>query len=198
VKAKDSSGNESSSLVRTWTVDTTPPEISVPADITAEATGSNGATVDYSASANDVISGSITPRCSPPSGSTFGLGATTVECSAEDEAGNDTNATFNVTVEDKTPPKVIVPSDITQRATSFSGATVNYNPAPTATDIVDGDLSSDKVSCDHATGSTFGLRITTVTCTATDSHNNTVRDGRVARFQEFTDTGALSHALGEG
>ena len=67
-----------------------------------------------------------------------------------------------------------------------------------ATDIVDGDLSSDKVSCDHATGSTFGLRITTATCTATDSHNNTVRDGTVARFQEFTDTGALSHALGEG
>lgn len=30
------------------------------------------------------------------------------------------------------------------------------------------------------------------------AHLFTVRDGRVTRFQEFTDTGALSHALGAG
>ena len=176
VKAKDAAGNESAPLVRTWTVDATPPEITAPADITAEATGSDGATVEYDASANDLISGPTEPDCSPASGSTFGFGTTTVECSAEDPAGNEASATFDVTVRDTTPPEIIVPPDTTQRATSSSGAAVNYDPAPTATDTVDGDLGSDKVSCDPPSGSTFPLGTTLVTCTATDSHDNTGTD----------------------
>ncbi|MDH5243096.1 MAG: HYR domain-containing protein, partial [Chloroflexota bacterium] len=59
-------------------LDTTPPVVTVPADITTEATGPSGAVVTYSASATDDVDGTLTPTCVPASGSTFPLGATTV------------------------------------------------------------------------------------------------------------------------
>jgi hypothetical protein len=40
---------------------------------------------------------------------------------------------------------------------------------PTANDLVDGPVA---VTCDHASGSTFPLGTTLVTCTATDGHSN--------------------------
>jgi len=46
---------------------------------------------------------------------------------------------------------------------------VNYT-APTAMDIVDGTVAA---SCDKASGSTFALGSTTVTCTAKDAAGNT-------------------------
>ncbi|MEE9534834.1 MAG: HYR domain-containing protein, partial [Acidimicrobiia bacterium] len=84
--------------------DTTPPVVSVPADITAEATGPSGAVVTFVSSANDAVDGSLTPTCAPASGSTFALGTTTVTCSATDTAGNMGTASFSVTVQDTTPP----------------------------------------------------------------------------------------------
>ena len=67
--------------------DTTPPVLSLPSDITAEATSPNGAAVTYTVSATDDVDGAVTPTCTPASGSTFGLGLTTVTCSATDQAG---------------------------------------------------------------------------------------------------------------
>src|SRR5262249_18491298 len=61
------------------------------------------------------------------------------------------------------------PADINNvEATSASGAVVTYTN-PTATDVVDGSVA---VSCVPASGSTFALGSTTVTCTATDAHGN--------------------------
>ena len=54
-------------------------------------------------------------------------------------------------------------------ATSYSGATVDYTN-PTATDNIDGSVSVD---CVPASGSTFVLGNTTVTCSATDGSSNT-------------------------
>ena len=64
--------------------------------------------------------------CTPASGSTFPLGATTVSCSATDKAGNTATGTFAVTVQDKTPPVVTVPADMTVDATGPSGAVVTF------------------------------------------------------------------------
>ncbi|MBI4199822.1 MAG: HYR domain-containing protein, partial [Chloroflexi bacterium] len=86
--------------------DTTPPTVTVPANITAEATGPSGEVVTYAASASDLVSGVLTPTCAPASGSTFPLGTTTVTCSATDGAGNTGSANFTVTVQDTTPPTI--------------------------------------------------------------------------------------------
>ncbi|MHB8651344.1 MAG: HYR domain-containing protein, partial [Gaiellaceae bacterium] len=147
--------------------DTTPPALSLPSAITAEATGPSGAVVSYSASASDLVDGPVTPVCSPASGSTFPLGTTTVTCTATDAAGNHSSGTFSVTVQDTTPPALSLPSAITAEATGPSGAVVSYSAS--ASDLVDGPVTP---VCSPASGSTFPLGTTTVTCTATDAAGN--------------------------
>ena len=46
----------------------------------------------------DVVGGDIVIVCRPPSGSTFPLGETVVQCTATDEAGNTARASFVITV----------------------------------------------------------------------------------------------------
>jgi hypothetical protein len=83
--------------------DTTRPDLTVPADITT-----TNPVVTYTATATDIVDGSITPVCDPPSGSTFPIGTTEVVCTATDSSLNDTTASFFVTVlADTTPPVVI-------------------------------------------------------------------------------------------
>jgi hypothetical protein len=77
-------------------VTVTPPVLSLPADIQATATSSAGAVVNYSASASDE-DGDVPIDCAPVSGSTFALGTTTVNCSAENVAGR-TDGNFKVHV----------------------------------------------------------------------------------------------------
>src|SRR5262249_5778917 len=62
------------------TVDSTPPVITVPSNITVEATSAAGAAVSYTASAIDQDDPVASFGCSPASGSTFGFGTTTVTC----------------------------------------------------------------------------------------------------------------------
>lgn len=150
--------------------DVTGPTISVPQDMNVEATSPSGAAVTYTVTATDDRDPSPMLTCTPASGSTFAIGTTTVNCAATDASSNSTDASFKVTVEDKTAPAFEnVPSDITVPATGPSGATFNYTP-PTATDLVSGPAS---VTCDPAPGATFAIAVTTVTCTATDATDNT-------------------------
>lgn len=88
--------------------DVTPPVVTVESK-TVEATGPDGATTTYAASATDNVDGPLTPACSPASGSLFGLGATTVTCEATDAAGNTGTGTGTITVVDTTPPSVGCP-----------------------------------------------------------------------------------------
>ncbi len=60
-----------------------------------------------------------------------------------------------------------MPANITTNATSPQGAVVTYTP-PTATDE-SGDSSTASVTCTPASGSTFAIGTTTITCRATDS-----------------------------
>ena len=64
--------------------------------------------------------------CTPASGATFPLGATTVSCTATDTRGNSGAASFTVTVTDTTGPVVTVPANATVEATSATGATFTY------------------------------------------------------------------------
>jgi len=169
----DDSGNVGKGTFSVLVQDTTAPDVEVPADVTVEATGPTGADVTYPAteiSAHDVVDGDLEPSCVPPSGSHFTLDDTaTVTCSATDNAENTGYGTFDVTVVDTTAPALTVPGDITVGATSASGAVVSYSA--TATDIVDGAV---RPVCTPASDSTFAPGTTTVTCTATDAHGNSV------------------------
>ncbi|HEX5822923.1 MAG TPA: HYR domain-containing protein, partial [Candidatus Limnocylindrales bacterium] len=148
----------------------TPPEITVPADQTAEATSASGAVVSFTASAIDAEDAPPpTPTCAPVSGSTFPLGTTTVNCSVTDSGGLSDTGSFHVTVRDTTAPTLVgMPADMTLTTNNPAGATLTYTK-PTATDTVD---PSPGVVCAPASGSTIPVGTTTVTCTATDASGN--------------------------
>lgn len=146
--------------------DTTPPVISGPGNIVTEATGPSGAVVTFTATATDDKDGSVSVLAMPASGSTFALGTTTVDLGASDSAGNEAYATFNVTVQDTTPPIITSPSDITEEATSAAGANVSFSVS--ATDIVDGSVAA---TATPGPG-TFALGTTAVNVSATDAAGN--------------------------
>lgn len=79
-------------------LDTTPPTLSVPSRVVADATSSTGAAVSYTVSAADDTDPAPTVACAPASGSSFPIGDTTVGCSASDSSGNTTTASFVVHV----------------------------------------------------------------------------------------------------
>jgi uncharacterized membrane protein len=78
-------------------VDTTPPIISIPGDIAANATSRVGVVVTFDATATD-DSGVVSVDCQPGSGSVFAIGTTPVSCTATDGSGNIDAGAFNVTV----------------------------------------------------------------------------------------------------
>jgi hypothetical protein len=103
----------------------------------------------------------------------FGLGTTTVGCTATDAHGHRAAGTFLVKVRDTTAPTIAgVPADRTLQATGPAGAATGWT-APTAADLVDGTVA---VTCDHAPG-TFPLGSTLVTCTTTDAAGNRASAG---------------------
>jgi hypothetical protein len=78
---------------------TIPPIVNVPTQpITVEATSQSGALVNYNVSATDNNDMIVVPICDPPSGSSFSLGNTTVNCTAIDNDGNSAVASFSVIV----------------------------------------------------------------------------------------------------
>lgn len=147
--------------------DTTPPQLVLPSLLTEEATSAAGATVTFVATATDLVDGDLVADCVPASGSLFGLGTTTVACSATDTGGNVSEGAFDVEVEDTTPPSLVLPAPITMAATSPAGTTVTF--VATATDLVDGNRPVD---CVPPSGSLFPFGTTTVVCAASDSRGN--------------------------
>jgi len=169
---------------------------SVPADIVVEADGVDGSIVMYAMpTATDVfgVDADVDVACLPASGSLFAFSApgpttTTVNCTATDDSGNEDSASFNVTVQDTSPP--VFPPD-------FPGTTTpDAEPfvlAPDANsfqlfwgpfDVTDSDPNID-VSCnvgELVPGPTppytfvydFPVGDTTVVCTATDSNGASV------------------------
>ena len=147
--------------------DSIPPELSLPVNQEAEATSTNGAIVDFIATANDLVDGEVTTNCTPASASMFPIGSTDVSCSAEDASGNAVSGSFSVAVVDTTAPVLTVPANTSAQAIGLNGATVSY--AAAATDLVDPNVT---ISCTPVSGSLFALGSTQVDCTATDASLN--------------------------
>ena len=140
------------------------------------------ATVDYFVTVSDDQPGA-TVSCVPPPGSIFPKGVTTVVCVATDAAANKSTNSFVVTVLDRELPTLQLPANITVTiATNESSAVVNFNA--TATD----NCSVPTVVCTPASGSTFPLGTTPVTCAATDADGNAASGSFTVTVQRYRDT----------
>jgi hypothetical protein len=91
-------------------LDEVAPVLNLPADIVVDAQGSDGAIVNFSATATDVVSGGVPVTTEPESGTLFAVGKTAVICEAIDDAGNRSVAGFAVTV--RKPQPRITPSAV--------------------------------------------------------------------------------------
>jgi hypothetical protein len=149
---------------------TSPPIFNnVSSNITAEATGPNGAAVSFtSPTALDADNQNASVVCAPASGSTFPLGTTPVTCTATGADGSVSTTMFNVTVHDTTGPVITTPSNISvQAAKKATSAVVTF--AVSAHDLVDGNVPAIATP---PSGSSFPVGTTTVHVTAQDSHGN--------------------------
>jgi hypothetical protein len=188
--ATDSNGNAAASTTFTiHVVDTTGPALNLPANITADATGTSGRVVTYFASATDLVDGPVAVICSPASGSTFPLGPTVVNCSATDSHSNSSSGSFMINIQDQDSPTITLPANITREATGPSGVVVNYSA--TASDAVDGPRP---VTCSPASGSTFGLGTTTVNCSASDLSGHTTNAAFLVTVRDTTAPTIAFHA----
>src|SRR5439155_17646435 len=163
----DGQGN-SAACTFTFTVcDAEAPVIACPLTIrVSPPIGACVSNVTFAVTATDNC-GTATVTCTPASGSSFALGPTTVNCSASDGHGNTATCSFTVTVSDTDAPVITCPADI---SVSTSGGTCasNVTFAVTATD----NCGTAAVTCTPASGSSFALGPTTVTCSANDGHGN--------------------------
>ncbi len=121
--------------------------------------GQCGAVVNFSPPFPSGDCGTVS--CSPPSGSFFPPGTTTVTCTAS----TGPSCSFTVTVQPP-PPTITCPANITTTAppscNQAASVVVNF-PAPTASDV----CGSITLVCVPPSGSSFPVGTTTVTCTAT-------------------------------
>jgi hypothetical protein len=183
--AIDNRDNETTVQIGIAVADRTAPTISGTPTLEANADPGTGtallalevglvATDDPLVDPDPVLSCTATaPALSTPaiSGETVGPGTYSVSCFATDDSNNlSAEFTYTLTVVDNTPPVLTgVPDNIVgEEATGPEGAIVTYD-GPTASDTA-GDAT---VSCSPASGATFSLGTTTVTCTATDDGGNT-------------------------
>jgi hypothetical protein len=78
--------------------DTTPPVLSLPGNITLHQDQPGGRVVNYTATATDDVDPAPAVTCTPPSGSLFPVGTTTVTCQATNAAGLTAAGSFDVTI----------------------------------------------------------------------------------------------------
>jgi hypothetical protein len=103
--------------------DTTPPVISTPADIVVKSTtkGLDTVVVTFPTPGATDNCGVASVVCSPPSGSAFPPGVTTVTCTATDTSNNTAHSSFNVLVYDKN-----LQDDISHDMLSFVSTSGDY------------------------------------------------------------------------
>ena len=148
--------------------DAEPPKVNCPPDLTVcNDPGQCSAVATYVSSATDNC-GLASFACSPPSGSVFPKGTTTVTCTAVDTSGNTSSCSFKVTVNDCEPPQVTCPPDITVcNDPGQCSAQVFFTV--TATD----NCALQSLVSTPPSGSIFPKGTNTVTSVATDTSGNT-------------------------
>ncbi|HKQ04913.1 MAG TPA: HYR domain-containing protein [Blastocatellia bacterium] len=165
----DAANNTATCSFTVTVSDNQPPAITCPSPI-AVGTDPNvaTATVTYTPTVSDNCSGVGAAVCSPASGTHFPVGATAVSCTVTDAANNTATCSFTVTVSDNQPPAITCPPSLTRPNTANQCAAVVTYANPTVTDNQPGPT----FVCSPASGASFPVGVTNVTCTATDASNN--------------------------
>jgi len=177
--ATDDSGNTATDTQKVTVVDTTPPSIAAPADVTVEQTDRAGTPVALgSAAASDICDAE--PQVTNNAPEVFPLGETTVTWTATDDSGNTATAQQKVTVEDTTPPTITAPPDVTVEQTDRAGTRVALGSAA-ASDICDAE---PEVTINAP--AVFPLGETIVTWTATDDSGNSATDTQTVTVVDTT------------
>jgi len=162
--ATDAAGNVGTATQTVTVVDTTPPNLTLPAAVTTTVGNNQPAAVNIGqATATDAFA--VTVSNDAPTA--FPIGTTTVTWTAVDANGNRTSGPQTVTVNlvDTTPPVISVPADVFT-STNTSQVTVSIGTA-TAVDNVNG-----VVAVTNNAPATFPVGVTTITYTASDVAGN--------------------------
>ncbi|HUG34846.1 MAG TPA: HYR domain-containing protein, partial [Anaerolineales bacterium] len=150
----------------TTVVDLEPPVISFVSRIPApNVNGWNSTNVTVAWSCTDALSGVVSSTVTQTLSIEGANQSVTGTC--EDLSGNTASDTQTGISIDFTDPTLNLPGNLTAEATGPSGAAVIYSVS--ASDNLD---NSPTVTCLPASGSTFAIGTTTVSCSATDDANN--------------------------
>jgi hypothetical protein len=174
IEANDGTNNATKDITLT-VADQTAPQISCPANVTANtASGTCSATVNPgTASATDNCD--TTPTIvgtrsdNQPLNATYPKGTTTIHWTATDDAGNSSSCDQTITVEDHEAPTISCPSNIVLEPTCPSGAIATYT-APVGQDNCPGATTTRTAG--GASGTVFPIGTTTVTYSVTDASGN--------------------------
>ena len=154
--ATDASNNTAACTFTVTVTDNQNPTITCPANQTAGSLGGPVAVTYPAPTATDNCPG-VTTACVPVSGSAFPVGTTTVNCTATDAVSRTATCSFTVTVAVSC-LAITCPADISVGTTGNS-TTVTYT-LPTA----NGNCGT--ITCLPASGSTFNVGTTTVSCSS--------------------------------
>ncbi|HKU32535.1 MAG TPA: HYR domain-containing protein, partial [Candidatus Nitrosotalea sp.] len=162
--AMNAGGNTAKTIQKVTVVDTTPPTLTAPPNVTVQATSADHNTVDLGTpSSYDAVGVESVTNDAP---AYFPLGQTVVTWKAVDASGNTATAQQTVIVQDTKPPTIKAPAAMTVNATGAL-TPVNIGQA-TATDNTGiTSLTNDSPQQGFALGTTI------VTWTATDAGGNT-------------------------
>ena len=175
--ATDAAGNTASSTQIISVVDTTAPTVTIPEDVTVEATGLIGNVANLGDVIVEDVSGIASISNDSPE--SFPLGETTVIWTIQDNSGNIATAEQNILVIDTTSPSITAPSDITIEASSIDANSADLGQ-PTANDLVEiASISNDAPQ-------SYPIGVTTVTWSATDTSGNISTDTQIITVQDTT------------
>ncbi|MCK4660222.1 MAG: HYR domain-containing protein [Phycisphaerae bacterium] len=168
----DASSNSVTECFNVFVVDDIPPELHLPGNITTDADMNTcGADVcpppatctDNCGCSVDCVRGDGGDVCG-----WYGVGTTTITCTATDESSNSVEGSYTVTVQDVQDPWFSdFPNDITTKAGEDCNAYVCWDEP-----VCDDNCPGCTVDCNSC--GVFEIGTNSVCCTATDASNNSV------------------------
>jgi len=163
---EDRSGNAATCSFVVIVKDVQVPDVECPITAVVDALGNTSIVVPFTATAEDVVDGIVTPTCTPASNSSFELGSTTVTCSASDASGNRGSCEFDVFVFDSVNGALACPDDVISRPLDGEASVAVDYDLPT--------VEQGTVTCSPAAGTSFLSGATGVTCRQTNSNSQLI------------------------